>query len=143
MKEELKLDNQLCFRLYVASRNMTRLYQPLLDKYHLTYPQYIILLVLFENEVIDFKELSRKVDLKLGTLTPIVTKIEEIGYLLKAKNEIDARKINVTLTQKGRELRESIIDVPLKLGESLNLTIKEYRILVDELDHLIQKMKEV
>ena len=143
MEEELKLDNQLCFRLYVASRNMTRLYQPLLDKYHLTYPQYIILLALFEQEVFDFKELTKKVDLKPGTLTPIVNKIEEIGYLVKVKNENDARKINVSLTPRGRELREDIIDVPLQLGETLNITIKEYRTLVEELDNLITKMKEV
>jgi len=93
--------------------------------------------------VFDFKELTKKVDLKPGTLTPIVNKIEEIGYLVKVKNENDARKINVSLTPRGRELREDIIDVPLQLGETLNITIKEYRTLVEELDNLITKMKEV
>lgn len=143
MENELKLENQLCFRLYVASRNMTRLYQPLLEKYNLTYPQYIILLALFEHEVIDFKELSKLVDLKAGTLTPIVNKIEEIGYLAKVKNSNDARKINVLLTVKGKELRRKIIDVPIQLGKTLNISIQEYNELVNELDFLIQKMKEV
>ena len=142
MKKELKLDHQLCFRLYVASRNMTRLYQPLLDQYGLTYPQYIILLALFEQETIDFKELSTIVDLKTGTLTPIINKIQETGYLIKEKNPLDARKINVVLTEKGRKLRTEIIDVPLQLSETLDMSINSYNKLVTELDDLIKKMKE-
>lgn len=142
MKNELKLENQLCFRLYVASRNMTRLYQPLLEQYNLTYPQYIVLLALFEQEVIDFKELSKIIDLKTGTLTPILNKIEETGYLKKEKNPTDGRKINVILTPKGIELRNNIIEVPLKLSETLNMSIDSYMSLVTELDDLIQKMKE-
>lgn len=142
MNKELKLDNQLCFRLYVASRNMTRLYQPLLDQYNLTYPQYIVLLALFEQEKIDFKELSTIVDLKTGTLTPIINKIEEIGYLSKEKNPTDGRKVNVVLTEEGKELRSEIIDVPLQLGETLDMSITSYSNLVTELDQLIKKMKE-
>lgn len=142
MKQELKLENQLCFRLYVASRNMTRLYQPLLEQYNLTYPQYIVLLALFEQEVIDFKELSNIIDLKTGTLTPILNKIEATGYLKKEKNPTDGRKINVKLTQKGIELRDNIIEVPLQLSETLKMSMKSYMSLVTELDDLIQKMKE-
>lgn len=142
MREELKLNNQLCFRLYKASRNMTRVYQPLLEKYNLTYPQYIIMLVLFEREVIDFKELSEIVDLKTGTLTPIITKLEQIGYVSKEKNEDDSRKINVRITETGIKLKSSIIDVPLQLGSQLELSMEEYKTLVNELDNLIQKMKK-
>ncbi len=142
MRPELKIDNQLCFRLYKASRNMTRLYQPLLDKYNLTYPQYIILLVLFEDETIDFKDLSEKVDLKTGTLTPIVNKIEEIGYIKKEKNKTDGRKLNIILTDKGIQLRDQIIDVPLKLANNLDLSKNDYYTLVDQLDYLIKIMKE-
>jgi len=137
----LKLDQQLCFRLYQVSRNMTRVYQPFLEKFDLTYPQYIVMLVLFEHKVVDFKKLSEIVDLKTGTLTPIVKKLEEIGYVQKTPNAIDKRRLNVILTEKGQVLNEEVIEVPLGVASKLPITLEMYTMLVTELDLLSTMLK--
>ena len=132
----LQLDNQLCFRLYSVSRKMTKAYQPLLEKFNLTYPQYVVMLVVFEEQVIDFKELSKRVNLKTGTLTPIVQKLEQIGYVRREKNRDDHRKINVVLTPEGQELNKSIIEVPVELATRMQMSVDKYAALVTELDEL-------
>lgn len=139
--EFLMLDRQLCFRLYAVSRNMTRVYQPYLEKHNLTYPQYIVMLVMFEHYKMDFKELSNLVDLKTGTLTPILQKLESIGYISKNRNEIDSRKVDVILTKKGQKLNEEIIDVPLQMAEKLEITEAMYLNLTKELDLLSKILK--
>ena len=132
----LQLDNQLCFRLYSISRKMTKAYEPLLEKYHLTYPQYVTMLVVFEHEKIDFKELADRVNLKTATMTPIVQKLEQIGYVRREKNPEDNRKVFVTLTDDGKSLNTRITDVPIELAQRLQLTVDKYATLVDELDEL-------
>lgn len=141
--EILKLDNQVCFRLYSISRKMTKVYEPLLKKYDLTYPQYIVMLGVFENKIIDFKDLSQLVNLKPGTLTPILTKLENTGYILREHPEGDKRKINISLSKKGIELNREIVDVPISLAESLQMSIKKYTALVTELDDLNFRLNEV
>lgn len=140
--EALKLEHQLCFRLYAVSRNMTRLYQDLLEPFNITYPQYIILLVLFEHGEIDFKELSDKVDLKTGTMTPIIQKLEEMGYLTKEKNPSDMRRLNVSLTDKGRHLKEQIIHVPYELSKRLKMSYESYVTLIQQLDELAKTIDQ-
>ena len=144
MSEELlKLDNQLCFRLYYISRKMTKAYQPLLKKYNLTYPQYIVMLAMFEDKRIDFKDLSQKVNLAEGTLTPIIKRLENMDYIKKMKNPDDQRKIDVLLTEKGHELNERIIDVPQGLAERLQISLKQYNNLVSQLDDLDKLLDEM
>jgi len=139
----LELDKQLCFRLYSVSRKMTKAYQPLLEKYNLTYPQYIVMLGVFEDKVIDFKELSKKVNLKTGTLTPIVQKLETLGYVKREKNIDDFRKINVVLTEKGKDLNLEIVDVPIQLAQKLQISINMYETLIKELDDLDELLTNV
>ena len=141
MNELLKLDNQLCFRLYAVSRNMTRLYQPLLEQFSLTYPQYIIMLVMFEHEKLDFKELSTIVDLKTGTLTPILQNLEKLGYIKRQKNKSDHRKINVVITERGRQLEQEIIDVPISMAKDMEISEEMYHVLIKELDDLTTILK--
>lgn len=140
--ELLQLDNQLCFRLYSISRKMTKAYQPLLEKFSLTYPQYVVMLAVFEAKKIDFKELSERVNLKTGTLTPIVQKLEQIGYVLRETNPDDHRKINVILTEAGLALEHDIIEVPVGLAQQLNLSLEKYSTLIDELDQLSELLDE-
>lgn len=135
-KDILKLDNQLCFRLYAVSRNMTRLYKPLLSKFNLTYPQYIVLLILFEHQSLDFKELSSIIDLKTGTLTPILQSLEEKGYIDKHHNKSDKRKIQVNLSTEGELLKTKIMSVPIDLYSKINISPEMYKVLVKELDDL-------
>lgn len=141
VEELLRLENQLCFKLYQTSRNMTRKYQPLLDKFDLTYPQYIVLLVLFEHKQVEFKELSEIVDLRKATLTPIINRLELRGIVTKESLPLDKRTFNVVLTKKGLELQNSIIEVPINLNNELNITFENYKELMKELDILLEKLK--
>jgi DNA-binding MarR family transcriptional regulator len=134
--DALKLEHQLCFRLYSVSRNMTRLYSELLDEFGLTYPQYIVMLVMFEHGEMDFKELSQMVDLKTGTMTPIIKKLEELGFVSRIRNEEDGRRLNVKLTEQGKELKEKIVIVPVELVKRLEMDIEDYKILIGQLDQL-------
>lgn len=143
MKDDLlKLEHQLCFRLYALSRNMTRLYQPLLEAYNLTYPQYIILLILWEEDHMDFKVLSNRVDLKTGTLTPILQKMEENGFIQRIKNPSDARRITISLTPRGSDLKAEIVQVPVKLTQLLNMTPTQYYETIKILDTLSQQLND-
>ncbi len=142
MDEILNLDNQLCFRLYYISRKMTKAYEPLLKKYGLTYPQYIVMLGLFKSEKIDFKDLSQMVNLAPGTLTPILQRLEQMKLLSRDKNDNDSRKVDIVLSPQGKLLREQIVDVPQGLAEKLQISLEKYSLLIqelDELDHLLDE----
>ena len=141
--EILKLEKQLCFRLYAVSRNMTRLYKPLLDKFNLTYPQYIIMLVMFEHKHIKFNDLSAIVDLRTGTLTPILQKLVKTGYINRIVDSTDKRKIFLELTELGEKLQKDIIEVPIGLYTQLQITPEMYKVLTTELDQLSNILKNV
>lgn len=136
----LKLENQLCFRLYKASRLMIRLYTPHLDKLGITYPQYLVLLVLWEKKSIGFKELGEQLQLKTGTLTPIVQRLVKFGYLNKEKNPDDDRKACVVITQKGLDLIPEARKIPQELAKALELTEEEFFSAIDTLDVLNEKL---
>jgi DNA-binding MarR family transcriptional regulator len=140
--EILLLDRQLCFKLYQASRKMTRLYQPYLEKIGLTYPQYLAMLVLWEYDIIDFKDLSQKLDLKTGTLTPIVQKLEKSGLLSRISNPNDKRRIDVRLTEEGKKLEGEAGNVPLSMAKHLEMDREryyKYASLLDELGELLNE----
>lgn len=134
--EALKLDKQICFRLYKTSRRMTRLYQDILDPLGITYPQYITLLVLWEHECIDFKELGVSLDLKTGTITPILKRLELLGYIYREKNTEDNRRLWIKLTEKGRELKFVARKVPETLLKYIDLDQDKYIRYVNILDEL-------
>lgn len=110
--DKIKLENQICFPLYALSREVIKLYKPILDKYDLTYTQYITMLVLWEEAKITFKELGQKLHLDSGTLTPVVKRLETMGLVTKYRNKDDERVVTVELTEKGKLLREDILQVP-------------------------------
>ena len=139
-EDSLKLDRQICFRLYKASRTMTRLYQPLLETLEITYPQYITMLVLWEVENIDFKDLGTRLDLKTGTMTPIVTRLESLGYVYRVKNKDDNRRIWVRLTDSGRALKLKAQNIPESLNQYMKMGQEQYQryaLLLDELGDLL------
>jgi DNA-binding MarR family transcriptional regulator len=96
---------------------------------------------MFEHHELDFKELSSIVDLKTGTLTPILQKLVKIGYITKTKNDNDARRVTIALTNKGHKLNEQIIEVPLHLASKLEISEDMYKVLVKELDNLSMILK--
>ena len=124
IKEEFKLDNQLCFRLYTASRLLTQAYHPLLSDYGLTYPQYLVLLVLWEKDAqpvndIAKNDIAKRLLLETNTVTPLLQRMEKEGILVRRKGEKDARQMIVSLTEKGWELQKKLADVPAIVGNSV------------------------
>lgn len=136
----LKLENQLCFPLYACSKEIIKKYKPFLDKLDLTYTQYITMLVLWEEKNINVKTLGEKLLLDSGTLTPLLKKLEEKGYIERKRSIKDERKLIVSLTKKGEELKQLSQDIPLNIGKCLNLTKKEtidlYNLLYKVLNQL-------
>lgn len=118
--EYLKLDNQLCFPLYATSRMITRMYQPLLDKLGLTYPQYIVMLVLWEAGSLSVKKIGERVQLNTNTLTPLLKRMEELKYITRVRSIEDERKVLVDLTNTGRDMKVKALEIPNQLIASLN-----------------------
>ncbi|MEN6339881.1 MAG: MarR family transcriptional regulator [Clostridiaceae bacterium] len=127
--EALKLENQLCFPLYACAKEVVRLYKPFLDEIGLTYTQYIAMLVLWETDLLTVKELGKKLCLDSGTLTPLLKKMESQGLLNRSRNAADERSVIVSLTAKGRDLRERAVSIPERLGSCLPLTADEAKTL--------------
>ena len=121
----LKLENQLCFPLYVCSKEIVRRYKPYLDELDLTYTQYITMMALWECKEINVKELGEKLYLDSGTLTPLLKKLEKRGYVERTRDSVDERKLVVTLTERGRELESEVADVPSQMACNVTLTPEE------------------
>lgn len=135
--EALKLDNQLCFALYACSREITKLYKPVLDKLGLTYTQYISLLVLWEKDNITIKEMGVKLHLDSGTLTPLLKKLECMELVNRSRDIVDERKVYVKLTDKGVELKKLAVDIPNKILCSTGLTLQSAELLKENITSLL------
>lgn len=113
---QLALDNQLCFALYRASRAVTRAYQPLLRNLGLTYPQYLTMLVLWEyDRPCSLQEITQRLGLDSGTLTPVCRRLEQAGYVTRERDPEDERRLIITLTDRGRALRDEAAGIPGEL----------------------------
>jgi DNA-binding MarR family transcriptional regulator len=110
--QALLLDNQLCFALYSASLAMTKLYKPLLDELGLTYPQYLVMLVLWEGDGISVSELGERLFLDSGTLTPLLKRMESAGLISRIRAVEDERRVHINLTASGRKLKAKAAKVP-------------------------------
>ncbi len=117
--EQLKLENQLCFPLYAASRLITRHYQPLLDELGITYPQYLVLLVLWQKDGQTVNEISGKLILNTNTTTPLLKRLEALGIVKKERSGDDERKVVITLTPKGRKMEPMAAEIPQRLSVGL------------------------
>ena len=136
----LKIESQLCFPLYVCSKEIIKKYKPFLDELGLTYTQYITLLVLWENDKLNIKELGQKLYLDSGTLTPLLKKLEEKGYLKRYKNKDDERNLVITLTNKGISLKQKAKSVPIKVGKCINLDTKDATVLHQLLHKILKQV---
>ena len=117
--EEFLLDNQLCFRMYTASRLLTQAYHPLLSAQGLTYPQYLVLLVLWEKDAQPVNDIAKRLLLETNTVTPLLKRMEAEGILTRRKGEKDARQMIVSLTPKGKNLQKELKDVPATVGSAV------------------------
>ena len=119
IREEFRLDNQLCFRLYTASRLLTQVYNPLLSAHGLTYPQYLVLLVLWEKDAQPVNDIAKRLYLETNTVTPLLKRMEEEGIVVRTKGKADARQKIVSLTRRGKELQEDLLEVPFAVGSAV------------------------
>lgn len=143
-KEEFKLDKQLCFRLYTASRLITQTYHPMLSEHGITYPQYLVLLVLWEKDGQPVNDIAKRLFLETNTVTPMLQRMEKDGILQRVKGQKDARQIIVSLTRKGRELQKKLAEVPLTVGSAVmcdSVTPDTAPDLYRMLDDIIAKLK--
>lgn len=136
----LKLDRQLCFALYSGSRGIIRMYRPILEKLDITYPQYLVLLVLWEYGQMNVRDMGEKLFLDSGTLTPLLKRMERQGIVLRERSIKDERTVLISLTDKGRMLKEEALSIPLQLANNLDIDRKEYETLMVALKKLIAKM---
>ncbi len=139
--ESLKLKNQLCFPLYAASRQIVNLYTPVLKPLGITYTQYIVFMVLWEQDGITMSELGNQLFLNNGTLTPLIKKMEQDGYIRRERCQNDERIVRLYLTEKGFELREKAVDIPSKVGSCLKLSEKDAELLYNLLYSILEQTK--
>ena len=136
--ESIKLDNQLCFSLYATSREIIKLYKPFLDKFNLTYTQYVAMLVLWEDEKSTVKDIGKRLHLDSGTLTPLLKKIESMGLIKRYRDVNDDRVVVVELTEEGRLLKDDVTEVPHEMLCKINMPIERAIELKKGLDELLK-----
>lgn len=138
--DSLRLENQLCFPLYACSKEIVKIYKPLLDTLDLTYTQYIVMMVMWNKKEINVKSLGEKLFLDSGTLTPVLKKLENKGYISRKRNPNDERNLIISIQAKGIKLKEKAKNIPQEVGKCVNLTKEEatklYKTLYKILNHL-------
>ena len=135
--DPLKLENQLCFPLYVCAKEIVRRYKPFLDELDLTYTQYITMLVLWETKEISAKELGKKLYLDSGTLTPVLKKLEQKHYLTRCRDAQDERNLHIALTPQGEALKAQALSVPKQMCACMGLPPEDQTRLKESLDALM------
>ncbi|MDK1289543.1 MarR family winged helix-turn-helix transcriptional regulator [Pseudoalteromonas umbrosa] len=136
---ELNLDNQLCFSLYAASRHITRLYQPMLKQHNLTYPQYIVLLILWQKDGMLIKDIGERAQLKSNTLTPLLKRLEQNGLVTRQRDSEDERQCYVYLTEQGKNLESLCACIPSQMLKQTEMPIEKLIELKQLLDQLVVK----
>lgn len=138
--DKLCLENQLCFKLYAISRQLTNRYRPVLEALDITYPQYLVMLVLWEEKSITVKELGNRLYLDSGTLTPLLKRLEQKKFLQRKRDAGDERSVVITLSAGGKVLQQKAKKVPDTLGKCVPLEQKEYQGLKKQLDLLLEHL---
>ena len=142
--EQLKLENQLCFPLYAAAKEVVRRYKPVLDELDLTYTQYITMMVLWEKEELNVKELGSMLYLDSGTLTPLLKKLEAKGYISRTRCKEDERNLIIQITDKGDALKEKAAEIPAKMTEKwVNISKEESKTMYHALYKLLSQIQDI
>ena len=146
MYEELRLDNQICFRLYTAARLITQTYTPLLNELGITFPQYLVLMVLWEQDSQPVNDIARRLLLETNTVTPLLQRMEKLGIVARERGKEDKRQQIVTLTEKGKAMEKLAFEtIPAGMGEKLKacpLKHEDYTHLAEDLDSIIHSLKK-
>jgi DNA-binding MarR family transcriptional regulator len=142
LEECLKLENQLCFPLYAAAKEVVRRYKPILEEFGLTYTQYIAMMILWEKKTVTVNKLGEHLYLDSGTLTPMLKKMESKGLIRRTRSELDERRVNVELTPEGERLSESAAQIPKKMSVCLKLSESEKDTLYELLYKIINTLDD-
>ena len=140
--DALKLKNQICFPLYACSKEIVKAYKPYLDELGLTYTQYITLMVMWEHRELRVKEIGKCLFLDSGTLTPLLKRLEEKGYVVRKRSSKDERDLIVTLTDSGEALKERAVTVPERLGACVELEAQKAQALYALLYEVLGKLTQ-
>lgn len=127
MEDLLKLDKQICFPIYALSREVIQRYRPFLDELDLTYPQYLVFLVLWEEDKQTVNQIGEKLLLDSGTLTPLLKRLEQKNLVIRERRKTDERVVEIRLTQQGKDLKQNAQDIPEKLLHQLDITLDELK----------------
>jgi len=144
MYEQLKLDNQLCFRLYTAARLVTQAYYPYFEPLGITYPQYLVLMVLWERDKQPVNDIAKRLSLETNTITPLLQRMERLGLVKRVRGEVDTRQRIVCLTPKGKTMEEQAKDIPDCLGKQIcekGIEPEQMMLMIPLLDRLIGGLK--
>lgn len=139
----LKLEHQACFPVYALSRILTAHYKPILEEIDLTYPQYLVMMVLWEHHQLSVKEIGEQLLLDSGTLTPLLKKLESRNLVKRSRNTADERVVFITLTDQGLALKEKAANVPELFKCSLGLSVNELVALRDITNSVLEKTKQI
>ena len=141
LEEFMLLENQLCFAVYETASEFNKLYTSALQPFNLTYPQYLVLLALWETDSVTVKDLGEKLSLGTGTLTPMLTRMEANGWLRKERSKADERRVYIHLETKALEEKQAITITISKEIQSCHIELEEYKQLMDRLNQLHSKLK--
>jgi DNA-binding MarR family transcriptional regulator len=136
MNEQLNLSQQVCFPIYAFAKEIINQYRPMLDAIELTYPQYLVMMVLWEHDSQTVNQLGGKLHLDSGTLTPLLKRLETKSLVSRTRSTTDERIVNITLTQKGKELQTQAANIPQQLMKAMNLEMED----LEELKRIITKI---
>ena len=144
MYEQLKLNNQLCFRLYTAARLTMQAYWPYFELLGITYPQYLVLLVLWEKDQQPVNDIAKRLYLETNTVTPLLQRMERQGLVTRVKGEVDTRQRIVCLTEAGKAMEEQAKDIPDQLSAEVvkHVSVDELKSIIPSLDKLIEGLKD-
>jgi DNA-binding MarR family transcriptional regulator len=135
-EEEKRLERQLCFAVYATAHAFTRAYKPILDRVGLTYPQYLVMLVLWEKSRLPVKAIGEQLDLDSGTLSPLLKRLEQNGLIARARDPKDERQVNVSLTEKGNAMKGEADTIMNAIGEAAGCSMEEIASLREQLHRL-------
>ncbi|MCJ8153825.1 MarR family transcriptional regulator [Chryseobacterium sp. SSA4.19] len=137
-----RLGNQLCFPLYVIAKEITGLYRPFLDELDITYPQYLVMMVLWENDGLTVNQIGEKLYLDSGTLTPLLKRLEKKAFIIRKRKKEDERVVQIFLDEAGSQLKQKSCEIPGKIQKKLNLEEEDLAELKETIQKILNKIEK-
>ena len=138
--ESLKLENQICFPLYVIAKQITGLYRPFLDELDITYPQYLVMMTLWENDGLAVNNIGEKLYLDSGTLTPLLKRLEAKGFIMRKRKKEDERVVQVFISESGKALQQKACEIPAKMHQKVGVSKEDWAELSNSVKKILNKI---